>query len=517
VQEKCKKLSILKKNRIEMKLNRLFLILFWLPIVLNGQVKNDSPSGIRPYHLNPHYFSWEGTPVFLLGATGYHSWTPISRPNEVHIDEKLGRLAKVIDDIGSPHVLGFVRCLPYDPMNHIHDGAVKQVLQPWLKTEDGLYDLSHFEPAWEKRLREYLATALKHRIVVSLEIWDDWSVTRGPGGAYDPGGVYGWNGHPFNPKNNINYNETVFPVETGACEAPFYNTIPLKNNNIQVLSLQQKYVDHLLSIATDYPHVIINIANESRAHLDWSQYWARYVRERLPSGFMIGDMPSTNRKDGGGECDYDFNPLILSTDPLYDFVDMAQAVSGHELGSPRNQMQEGGKRILQIRRAMKEKGTIRPLVLSKDYSRDANGGDLVLWSRFFSGAATARFHRPAGDSPEEVVDFQHEAIGRLGRLIAEVPFWLLQPVPEAVLKLPEGAGANVLSDQDSLYMIQLAGVSSGGTVDLQLPLGQWKVKWINPSTGIAVQHPNILSDAPDFKLPVPEGADHMVVVLNKVI
>jgi hypothetical protein len=500
-----------------MYISRLLLLLLWLPYFLTGQIKNDSDSGIRPYHLNKHYFAWDETPVFLLGATGYHSWTPISRTAEVNIDEQLGRLAKVIEGIGSPHVCGFVRCLPYDPMNHIHDGAVKKVLQPWLKLEDGRYDLSRFEPAWEERLREYLTTALKHRIVVSLEIWDDWSVTRGPGGAYDPGEGYGWNAHPFNPKNNINYDETVFPVETGACDAPFYNTVPNRNNNIQVLSLQKKYVDHLLSVAINYPHVIINISNESRANMEWSHFWAEYIRERVPSGFMIGEMTSTNRKDGGGECEYAFNPFNLSSDPLYDFVDIAQAVSGHELGVPSRQAIEGGKRIQMYRRAMQESGTIRPLVVSKDYSRDANGGDLVLWSRFFSGAATARFHRPAGDSPEIVIDFQHEAIGRLGHLVAEVPFWLLQPLPEAVLKLPEGAGANVLSDQDSLYMIQLAGVSSGGTVQLQLPSGQWNVKWINPSTGNEIQHPDVLSDAPDFKLPVPDGADHMVVVLKKVI
>jgi hypothetical protein len=499
-----------------MNICRLLMLLLWLPFILNGQARNESDGGIGLYHLNRHYFVWGGTPVFPLGATGYHSWTPISRPAEVNIDEQLGRLAKVIDGIGSPHVCGFVRCLPYDPMNHIHDGAVKKVLQPWVRMEDGRYDLSRFEPAWEERLRKYLTTALEHRIVVSLEIWDDWSVTRGPGGAYDPGEGYGWNAHPFNPKNNINYDETVFSVETGACDAPFYNTVPLRNHNIQVLSLQKRYVDHLLFIAKDYPHVIINISNESRAHLDWSHFWAQYVRERLPSGFMIGEMPSTNRKDGGGECAYEFNPLNLSTDTLFDFVDIAQAVSGHELGEPVRQAIKGGERILSYRRAMAEAGTVRPLVLSKDYSRDANGGDLVLWSRFFSGAATARFHRPAGDSPEAVINFQHEAIGRLGSLIAEVPFWLLEPVPEAVIKLPEGAGANVLSDQDSLYMIQLTGNLSGGAVRLQLPLGQWHVKWINPSTGIGVHHPDFHVKVPVYELVVPAGADHMVVVLKKV-
>jgi hypothetical protein len=78
---------------------------------------------IRPWPENPHYLAWGDAPVFLLGATGYHSWTPISRPGTVDFEEQLDRLAAVMAEIGSRHVCGFVRYLPYDPMNHIHDGT----------------------------------------------------------------------------------------------------------------------------------------------------------------------------------------------------------------------------------------------------------------------------------------------------------------------------------------------------------------------------------------------------------
>jgi len=368
---------------------KFLLMVFGASMLFGGATKKLQSKNIQPWSGNPHYLAWNDTPVFLLGATDYHSWTPISRPAEVDFVGHLDRLAKVINDIGSPHACGFVRCLPYDPMNHMHDGEVKNVLQPWLRLDDGRYDLKQFDLAWENRLRDYLNAALERRIVVSLEVWDDWSVTRGPGGAYDPGGRYAWNGNPFNPKNNVNYDETVFPVETSVCNAPFYSTIPSRNNITQVLELQKKYVDHLLSIATGYPNIILNISNESRAHLDWSRFWAKYIRERVPVDFIIGEMPSTNRKDGGGECENMLNPLVLSTDPLYDFVDISQAVSGHELGEPRQQALEGGRRISRYRQVMTAAGTRRPLILSKDYTRDEKGGDLVIWSRFVSGAASA--------------------------------------------------------------------------------------------------------------------------------
>jgi len=503
-----------KKLKVNGMYKNLTVIACLSLFFLSFQIHKQEENRIRPLPENPHYLAWGATPVFPLGATGYHSWTPISRPAEVDFTAQLDRLATVIDEIGSPHVCGFVRCLPYDPMNHMHDGEVTKVLQPWLRLSDGRFDLAQFEPAWEERLRAFLDATLERRIMVSLEVWDDWSVTRGPGGAYDPGEGNAWNAHPFNPENNVNYSETLLSAETSVCNAPFYSTIPSRKNNVQVLRLQKKYVDHLLSIVTGYPHIILNISNESRAHLDWSRFWAEYIREKVPAGFMIGDMPSTNRLDGGGECAYEFNPLTLCTEPLYDFVDIAQGVSGHEFGKPQQQAIGGGQRIYSYRQAMAEADTRRPLIVSKDYSRNAGGGELVLWGRFISGAAAARFHRPAGDNPESVIRFQHKAIGKLGRLIAEVPFWNMQPNPGMVKKLPEDAGANVLAN-DSVCVVQLAGVSTAGSVHLGVSPGTWSVRWIDPSTGEDMNRTETVVKATSLKLNFPNGPDHRILFLKK--
>ncbi|MDI6451080.1 hypothetical protein [Anaerobaca lacustris] len=489
----------------------LTLVAFWAGSVTQAE----NVGRIRPWPENPHYLAWGDTPVFPLGATGYHSWTPISRPATVDFEEQLDRLAAVIAEIGSPHVCGFVRCLPYDPMNHMHDGTVKEVLQPWAKLADGRYDLERFEPAWDKRLRAFLTTALRHRIVVSLEVWDDWSVTRGPGGAYDPGAGAAWNAHPFNPRNNVNYDEDVLPSTTSVCDASFYSTIPSRRSIKPVLDLQKRYVDHLLAIASEYPHILISIANESRAHLEWSRFWAEYVRQRVPSGMMIGEMPSTNRKDGGGECEHDFSPLILCTDRRYDYVDIAQGVSGHEFRSPREQALGGGGRILEYRRAMAEAGTQRPLIVSKDYTRGPDGGDMVLWGRFVGGAATARFHRPAGNHPASISQFQHEAVGRLGHFIAQVPFWRMHPEPGLVSELPSGAGANVLAEPNGHCVVQLIGETSGDKLRLALPSGTWAVRWIDPATGRALARSETTADTTGMQLDVPAGSDHRIVHLSR--
>lgn len=513
------KISSMMKNStsgiIKLILSGFFLMLINLPFVCSQD--NNGTDRIRPWPDNPHYLAWGDTPVFLLGPSGYHGWTPISRPAEMNFYEQLHRLDQVIREIGSPNVCGFVRCLPYDPMNHMHDGEVTEVLQPWLRLDDGRFDLEQFEPDWEKRLTEYLDLALNLCIVVSMEIWDDWSVTRGAGGAWDPGPQGGWNAHPFNPANNINYGTDVMSDHTTECNAPFYSTIPSRSDIPVVLDLQKRYVDHLLSIIKDYPNIIVNISNESRANIEWSRFWATYIRSVVPPEIMIGEMPSTNRVDGGGECEALFNPMTLITDRHYDYVDISQAVSGHEFGGDvKKQAIEGSRKILEYRLAMAESGTVSPLIVSKDYTRGPDGGTIVFWSRFMGGAASARFHRPAADHPESVIVFQHEAAGHLGHFIARVPFWRMHPCNDAVNMLPDAAGANVLADQESHYVIQLVGGNSGEKLGIVVPSGKWSVEWIDPSTGTELKNYEIDVVSGSQELEIHGEQNHRIIYLTRL-
>lgn len=470
---------------------------------------------IQPYSGNPHYLAWGEVPVFPLGPTGYHSWTLISRPGTVDFIEQMDKLAGVIDDIDSPHVRGFMRSLPYDPMNHLHDGHVNKVLQPWKQLEDGRYDLEHFEPAWEERFVKYLDAALERRIVVAVEIWDDWSVTRGPGGEYDPGEGAAWNAHPFNPVNNVNYDDDVLPVTTAVCEAPFYSTIPSRSHIEPVLILQKRYVDKILEIVSGYPNVMINISNESRAHLDWSRFWASYIGKNIPEDMMIGEMPSTNRIDGSGECEDDFNPFTLSTEPGYRYVDVAQAISGHGLGDARNQAASGGRRLQEYRRIMTEAGTIRPLIISKDYTRGPDGGDIVLWSRFIGGVAAARFHRLGEQHGPEISEFQHEAVRRLGTFIARVPFWDMHPAPDLLDDLPEMFDANVLAAANGPIVIQLLGGDAGESLSINLEPGSWTVQWIDPSRGVEIDKLDMTVQTKPHRLDIPGELDHRILYIER--
>jgi hypothetical protein len=164
---------------------------------------------------------------------------------------------------------------------------------------------------------------------------------------------------------------------------------------------------------------------------------------------------------------------------------------------------------------MREAGTERPLIVSKDYTRGPQGGAIVSWSRFVGGAASARFHRPAGDHPESVIIFQHEMAGHLGRFIARVPFWQMDMQPGIVNVLPSGAGANVLADLDSHYVIQLIGGDEGEKLVLQLTPGMWTVSWIDPSTGEDIVNYNMTLDSAELELDIPSELDHRIIYIER--
>ena len=231
---------------------------------------------------------------------------------------------------------------------------------------------------------------------------------------------------------------------------------------------------------------------------------------------MVGDMPSTNRIDGGGHCENIFNPMTLSTDPHYDFVDIAQAVSRHELGTNvQRQAVEGSRRIFEYRLAMAEAGTRRPLIVSKDYTRGPEGGTIVFWSRFVGGAASARFHRPALTHPPSIIDFQHETVGHLGRFIARLPFWLMNPQNDVVNMLPEGAGVNVLADLESHYVIQLIGGYEGEKLEMQLSPGKWRVNWIDPASGTEFAKHEAIVNSNTLELDIQGEFDHRIIYITK--
>lgn len=225
--------------------------------------------------------------------------------------------------------------------------------------------------------------------------------------------------------------------------------------------------------------------------------------------------------DGGGECEDEFNPATLAVDPMYDFVDIAQGVSAHEFGSNiADQALGGSSRIREYRRLMTEAAGPKPLVISKDYTRGPDGGDIILWSRFIGGASAARLHRPAGDDSfdtSELVDFQHDAVARLGNFIAGIPFWNMHPAPDIIQSTDETPQTNILIEPDGHVVVQILDAEKDQKLSLNLNSGTWTARWIDPSTGQEMGRSVVTSENDQLEIIITVQADHQVLHLKPEI
>lgn len=459
---------------------------------------------------NQRYLAVDGTPVFLIGATYPGGWTPITDPDYEYL-EALDRLADAIDRVDSPHVVGLVRVVPY------FSGVS---LQPWVYDADaGAYNLDAFDSEWEQRLRSYLGAAADRELVVSLELWDDWSITRGVGGAYDPGPEKAWNAHPFNPENNVNYDADVIPPTTSECDAPFYTTIPENEATDAVRKRQQRYADHYADIVTDYPNVICTVANESRAHLQWSRYWVDYLRDAIDADRLIGDMPST-AEDGAGQCDPALAPQTLLGDDRYDYVDCSQALSAHSFGSDVHDIVTGTRDRVAVY-ADNAAGTesIKPIFISKDYTNTNPIGRPVAWSKFVAGTASFRFHRHGvsvwdKETSDDDIEFAFETIENMGRFVAETSFWRHQAPLDVLTAVPDDAVALARGDPGEEYVVAVV-EGNCGEVGVDVEPGRYDCRWYDSGTGtwsvIGENETVVLSADQSLRISVPAGTETQIL------
>ncbi len=67
--------------------------------------------------------------------------------------------------------------------------------------------------------------------------------------------------------------------------------MPALDNNELVLRYQTAYVDKLLPYSLNYPQVLYGMNNETGEDVEWSDFWARYVRSQAAASPLAGYQP----------------------------------------------------------------------------------------------------------------------------------------------------------------------------------------------------------------------------------
>jgi hypothetical protein len=341
--------------------------------------ENREADRIRPWPENPRYWQYKGEPVLLLGGSDQDNL--FNHPNigpagsEAHLD--------LLASVGGNYIRNTMSSRDrIDPDSDLYND---DNLYPfYLEEETGLYDLNRWNDAFWKRFRDFLQNTAERDIIVQIEIWDRWDYS---GDRWPHYMAYGWSAHPFNPKNNINYEAGETNLDNEKWQGhPIFRTIPELDSVPRVLVYQEALVDKLLSITFEYNHILYCISNESDASEEWSRHWALFLKDRASragAGIEVTEM--WNHWD----LNHPMHSRTFGHPYLYSFVDISQ--NNHQQGQRHWDNLQAARQILA--------DTLRPMNNVKIYGGEIHGGGLnegahKLWRNILGGSASARFHRP---------------------------------------------------------------------------------------------------------------------------
>lgn len=447
-------------------LQRLWIVLLCFGVGLAGSGMGAAPAWgqdeaepIRPYGDNPYYWEYKEEPVLLLGG----SW----QDNLFNHPSRLADHLDILRQMGGNYVRS--------TMSSRNAGNV----WAFAEVEDGRYDLDQWNEEYWDRLERFLELTSERDIIVQVEIWDPWDH------FVDHQSQGGWSFNPFNPANNVTYTAeasglpTAVEYEPGPSpsEHPFFLTVPTLQDNEQVRRYQEAYVDRLLEVTLQYPHVLYCMNNETGEELAWGDYWLSYVREKAEAaGKEIYTTDMRRNEDIRAE-DHAF---IYDQPDRYTFLDVSQ--------NNTRQDQTHYDRLMRVREQIA--ANPRPINNVKVYTFNGGPTESVerFWRNVFAGAASSRFHRPHPlEDPDEHLTEHGAGIGlspraqahiRSLRMITdELGVFTSEPRNDLLADRADNE-AYMLADAGRAYAVYLPG---GGavTADLSDAGSELEARWLD--------------------------------------
>ncbi len=428
-------------------MRRMLLLLLAIGWMAIWGVAQDE-DGIQPWAKNPAYWQHKGKPVLLLGASdddNLFQW-PADKL-EPHLDS--------MKSIGA----NYVRNTMSDRVDLGHE------LYPYLRLPSGKYDLKQWNPEYWERFERFLSWTAARDIVVQIEVWDRFDYSREH-----------WKPHPYNPSNNGNYTHeesglaAEYPNHPGANDQPFFFTTPGQRSNRVLLPYQQRFVEKMLSYSLKHSHVLYCMDNETKAEPAWGAYWADFIKQRARAqGKRVYVTEMWDKWDIKG----DEHRSTLDHPELYDFADMSQ--NNHNKGDAH------WANALWVKEYVKH--ALRPINTVKTYGADTGpygstqDGVERVYRHVLAGFATARFHRPPAGLGQSAP--AQAAVKAIRKLESIVPAWELKPAMERLTE----------REPNEAYLVEAAArvfvvyFPSEGAVDVELPGGTYKLRWIHGGTG----------------------------------
>jgi hypothetical protein len=226
---------------------------------------------LRVHPANPRYFTDGSGRAILL--TGSHTWGNLQDYQYAALPSPPAMDFNAYLDFLQRHHHNFFRLWAWESSfnPNAKQGTIRYSPMPYQRPGPGpaldgspRFDLARFNQAYFDRLRTRVMAAGDRGIYVSVMLFNGFSIE----GKGNVGGAP-WQGHPFNPRNNVN------GLDGGGSKA--VHTLA----NPTVTAQQEAYVRKILDTVSDLDNVLYEITNEdtgSKANTAWQSHIIQFIK-----------------------------------------------------------------------------------------------------------------------------------------------------------------------------------------------------------------------------------------------
>jgi hypothetical protein len=410
---------------------------------------------LRVYPANPRYFSdGSGKAVFL---TGSHTW---------------GNLQDyTFDKLTSPPAMDFPAYLAF-MKQHNHNffrlwawesafnpnakqGTIRYVPMPYERTGPGTaldgkpkFDLTRVNQAYLARMRDRVIAARDEGMYVSIMLWNGFSI-EGKGNV----GGGPWQGHPYNPKNNVN------GLDGGSGTA--LHTLA----STAVTARQEAYVRKVVDTVNDLDNVLYEITNEDTANPAndaWQSHMIRFIKSYEGGKAKQHPVGMTCQYPGGS----DMTLLASSADWISPLAKVFNA-DGRKVA-----LNDTDHSYFWI--GLRKDGLAAQRAWA--WENFTRGSQCLFMDPYLDPSHDPGRNDPAGGKPDPYWDTIRDAMGRTRAYATRMD--LAAAVPHGEL----ATSGYCLANPGQEYLVYLP-KSGEVTVDLSAAAGELAVEWMDAEKG----------------------------------
>ncbi|TKJ33989.1 MAG: hypothetical protein CEE38_19290 [Planctomycetes bacterium B3_Pla] len=420
-------------------------------MLVNTAAAQQAVKPIRLHPDNPHYFLWRGRPTVLI-TSGEHYGAVLNRAFDYE------KYFKALESLGFNLTRTFsgAYCEPSGAFK-IQDNTLApkkgRLISPWARSDQPGYanggnkfDLTKWDAAYFKRLRDFVREAGRRGVVVELVLFcpfykdDMWKLSS------------------MNVANNIN--------DVGNTERTEVYTLKYP----RLLAVQDAMVRRIVRQLKDFDNLYYEICNEpyfGGVTLEWQAHIAETIA-KTEASFKTKHLIAQNIANKQKKIT-DPNPKVSIFNFHYakppttvaDNYGLNRVLGDDETGfagsKPKAYRLEGWDFII-------AGGAIYD---NLDYSFTVGHED-----------GTAKINAPGGGGA-----ILHKQLGILADFINSFDFVKMKP-DNSVIKggIPDKATARALVQKGRAYAIYING-GSKANLELELPRGNYRAEWLNTKTG----------------------------------